>query len=397
MFPNRTIAFWVGILLLLGATQCSTQPSSPIAGNIRLSKGWKPVVYLVQPRNFAEIATNYSGVIVDSAAIGSDGSFAFPKPPLTETKTLFQICIQKIGNRFPNQLLDHELPGSNYMPVVATKGEPLDISAEAEHFQASFLIQNPSADNRALLRLRDVRHNAFGQEGLKMAEGEHTDEAALLEREAALHRFRQPLMAFADSSTSLWPALVAVRWVSPESDYERVPEFLFRQCEKWQEKAPGNPWAEQLCKLGTREKLPVLIGDIIPDFPLPMVSGDTVQLHTLLGNKLTILDVWASWCTPCRRENREILSPLWALEKEHGLQILGYSIDSSPAAWKAAITKDGASWPHASHLSGDATPFLERLRITTIPANFILDAQGKVIAKNLHGDALKVFLAEYFK
>ncbi len=397
MFSNNFIAALILVLLLQGATQCRTQSASPISGKVTLSSDWKPMMYLVQPRNFLEIASNFSGLVVDSAAILGEGRFSFTKLSLSGEKALFQLCVQKAGNRFPNQLMDDDPLMSNYMPVVLQKGDRLQVSAEAGHFQASFSIQNPSEENQALLKLRDIRHHAFRQESAQMAGGEHSDEAALLEREAALNRYQQPLMAFADSSISLWPALVATRWVSPLSDYERVPEFLFGQCEKWHGKAPENQWTAQLCQAANREKLPVLKGDKIPDFQLPMLAGDTMSLYTLLGARLTILDIWASWCAPCRRENREVLSPLWTQQKDRGLQILGYSIDSSPAAWKAGIAKDAAAWPHASHLSGDATPFMEALRITSIPANFILDARGKVLAKNLHGDALRVFVEEYLK
>ncbi|MBL7810319.1 MAG: hypothetical protein JNN28_21025, partial [Saprospiraceae bacterium] len=58
---------------------------------------------------------------------------------------------------------------------------------------------------------------------------------------------------------------------------------------------------------------------------------------------------------------------------------------------------DGANWPQASHLSGDDTPFMQTLRISTIPANFILDAQGKILAKNLHGEVLSRFITEYLQ
>ena len=202
-------------------------------------------------------------------------------------------------------------------------------------------------------------------------------------------------MAFADSTRWLYPAVVAVRWVSPQADYERVPEFLSRQCQKW---SPQNSdWARQLCAAASPEKLPVQIGQIIPDYPLPVVSGDTILLHGLLGKRLTVLDIWASWCAPCRRENRHVLTPLYQQYKSAGLQIIGYSIDSSPESWKAAIAKDGAVWLHTSHLSGDATPFMEALHLTTIPANFILDSKGKIIAKNLHGEELSSFVSEYLK
>lgn len=395
VMPNYRISVLpLAILYLLTSAQCNTQSLPPVSGTINRTAGWKPMVYLVQPRQFSDIASSYSGTIVDSASIAADGSFAFLKMPFNAEKTLFQICVQKDGNRFPNQLMDDDPLLSNYMPIVLQKSVPLFVTAEAGWLQTTFSIQNASPDNEALLHLRDIRRQAYE---LHRRQAQHPDENALLEQEESLRQYRLPMMAFADSSTLFWPALVAVRWVSPAGDYERVPEFLYGQCQKWREQIPDNPWIAQLCKAGSREKLPVLAGDIIPNYPMPMAAGDTLALHRLLGEKLTVLDIWASWCAPCRRENREVLAPMYALHKEKGLQIIGYSIDSSPAAWKAAVAKDGAVWPHASHLSGDATPFMEALRITTIPANFILDAGGKVMAKNLHGEDLKEFISDYFK
>lgn len=385
------------VLLLQTTTQCSTQTDATISGKVKLTEAWKPMLYLVQPRNFAETASSFSGTVLDSARVAADGSFAFNRVPISQAQTLFQLCIQKAGTRFPNQLLDDNPLLANYMPVVLSAHQVLEISAEAQRFQASFFIQNPSAENHALLQLRDLRLRLFQQEQPFLSVEKHADENTLLDYEAALLRFREPLMRFADSSTHFWPAILAARWVSPSFDYERVPEFMFRQCEKWGKSAPENPWTAQLCAAGNREKLPVLLGDKIPDFLLPLAKGDTLTLHNLLGARITILDIWASWCAPCRRENRDVLAPIWAKYKDQGLQIIGYSIDSSPDAWKAAIAKDGTRWPHASHLSGDETPFLSALRINTIPANFILDAEGKVIAKNLHGDSIISFLEDYLE
>lgn len=373
-------------------SHCSTQSLPSISGSVQLSEGWKPVIYLVQPRNFSEVASNYSGLVLDSAVITKDGHFAFPKVSLPADQTLLQLSIQRTGNRFPNQLVDENPLLANYMPLVVTKGETLLIKAVAEHFQASFELKNPSATNHALLQLRDLRHETFRKEQNLLLNGDHSSESALMHFEDALLRYRKPIMAFADTTRYWWAALVATRWVSPTSDYERVPEFLFRQCTRWSKEAPEQAFTDQLCALGNREHLPILTGDSFPNAALPMMQGDTVSLYSLLGKQMTIVDLWASWCAPCRKENREVLEPLWKQYQSAGLQILGYSIDSSPAAWKAAITKDGADWPHASHLQGDDAPLLATLRISTIPANYILDAQGKVIAKNLHGEALRAFV-----
>ncbi|MBK9492234.1 MAG: TlpA family protein disulfide reductase [Haliscomenobacter sp.] len=244
-----------------------------------------------------------------------------------------------------------------------------------------------------MITLRDIRHAAFSQWKAQLTAV--PDEEHLLEQENAVRQFQAPLMAFADSTTSMLAALVATRWVSLQNDYERVPEFLHGQCQKWSELQSGAPFVAQLCEKANA--LPLLTGEVIPDFSFAMSTGDTVSLKSLLGKKLTILDIWASWCVPCRRENQQVLTPLWAAYREKGLQIIGYSIDSSEGAWRNAIKKTAPCGPHASHLTGDETPFMDALRIATIPANFILDGDGKVVAKNLHGEELKAFVEEFLK
>jgi len=395
--------------LLFTCTRCSVP--TPISGNIVMKAGWKPFVYLVAPREFSEIASSFSGMVLDSAQIGEDGRFAFSKLPIVDEKfpILYQLVMQPEGSLYPNQFLDDNPLLANYMPIVLKSNNFLRFTAGADRFQASFRIESPltvardetdpgfdpNVANAALLKLRDIRHASYLRWQTQLEAAKTPDENTLLEQEEAVRQFRLPLMQFADTTNAVWAALVATRWVSPQQDYERVPEFLHGQCQRWTDNRAAAHYIFRLCEKANN--LPLLVNADIPDFPFPMSSGDTVSLKSLLGKKLTILDIWASWCVPCRRENREVLTPLWAAYRKNGMQIIGYSIDSSEGAWRNAIAKDGAVWPHASHLSGDETPFMEVLRISTIPANFILDGNGKVVAKNLHGEALKAFVEEFLK
>lgn len=110
------------------------------------------------------------------------------------------------------------------------------------------------------------------------------------------------------------------------------------------------------------------------------------------------MDIWASWCAPCRVENRNVLVPLWEKYNSEGFQIVAYGLESSETAWSNAIEKDGAfRWLHASHLQGDQNPLMDTLRLKTIPANFLLDEKGRVLAKNLHGEDLIMFVDDYMK
>lgn len=392
---------WMGyfpFLLLLLHTSCREQ--APLSGKLQLESNnpWSNTIYLIQPHSLDEVAASFVGQLIDSALIQADGSFVFEKMPDTSDPILLELAIQKKGERFVNRL-DNENPiTANYFPIIWKNGLPLQVRASIAQFQSSFSIKNPSPENAALLQLRDIRQAAF-QQLMAKNNVEDTDETKLLEKETALLNFQQPLMDFAQQTDYLLPALLAIRWASPNNDYERIPELLVTQCQKWQGKNAGHPWVAQLCNKSNQARLPVLKGAKIPNAPLPMLSGDTIALYQLIGKqRLTLLDIWASWCAPCRRENQSILVPLWENYHQKRFEIIGYALDASEKTWKKAIDTDGAyRWLHASHLQGDDAPLLEILRIQTIPANFLLDADGKVLAKNLHGEDLIQFVKTYMK
>jgi thiol-disulfide isomerase/thioredoxin len=392
----KAITHYLLFLVCLGLLSC-TEPS-PLSGTVTFNaKGtWSPRIYLIDPAGFDGIATSYRGSVLDSAVIAEDGSFSFSQMPDTPEPVLLQLAVQQKEERFLNKLENDDIAHSNYFPLVWQNGTSIRISATADQFQQSFSITNPSPENQALLQLRDLRHAAF-QKMQAASTGDPHDADQLLDAEKALLQFRQPMMEFAESTEYLLPALVAIRWVSISGDYERIPEFIYGQCQQWEKARPDHPWTAQLCRYGRKESLPVLKGDLIPDYPLPMLAGDTIALHQLLAPKLTLLDLWASWCAPCRRENREVLVPLWEKYQAQGFQIVGYALDAGAKVWQGAIEKDGADrWLQASHLQGDDAPFFAQLRISTIPANFLVDAEGRVVGKNLHGEELVEFVEAYF-
>ena len=393
LFPLLSL---MALSLTMIVPSCKAQPSSPLSGHIQTDDEWKPFVYLVKPRHFNEIAADYLGQVIDSAAIGADGRFTFQNLTVPGEKMLVTIAVQKKGSRFANHLSDEIPSEANYMPIVLRKESSITCKAQIAHFQQSFSIDQPSYDHHALMTLRDTRFEAH-LHWIESTTDLPDDDSLIIIKEDLYDQYISVMRQFADSTNSLEAALVAIRWASPNGDYERMPEFLHGQCEKWKTLQPGHDFVIELCAAADKKNLPVMVGDVMPDYTLPLANGDTVSLRSLIGERLTVVDVWASWCAPCRKENRDILAPLWAAYKDKGLQIIAYSIDSNGAAWKAAITKDGAVWVHASHLTGDASPYMEALRISTIPANFILDGKGEIIAKNLHGEELENLIKEYIK
>jgi len=132
----------------------------------------------------------------------------------------------------------------------------------------------------------------------------------------------------------------------------------------------------------------VRIGVKAPLFAAPDTSGNTLNLKDLRG-KYVLLDFWASWCGPCREENPNVVKA-YEQFKDKGFTVLGVSLDQPGKhdAWVKAINADGLVWQHVSDLKFWKSDIAKLYSIRSIPQNFLLDPQGKIVAANLRGEAL---------
>jgi peroxiredoxin len=143
------------------------------------------------------------------------------------------------------------------------------------------------------------------------------------------------------------------------------------------------------------ERLTMLnIGKEAPNFSAPNPDGKQLSLNEIKG-KATIIDFWASWCGPCRRENPNVVK---VYDKYHdkGLEIISVSLDKpgQKEKWLKAIEDDKLTWHHVSNLQYFQDPVAQQYNIQSIPATYILDADGKIVAKSLRGQALEDKIAE---
>lgn len=160
--------------------------------------------------------------------------------------------------------------------------------------------------------------------------------------------------------------------------------------------APEISTSEYVVKLKEiiQEQKKTAIGVVAPDFTMNNPEGKPVQLSSLRG-KVVMIDFWASWCAPCRQENPNVVK-LYQQFHSKGFEIIGVSLDKTQEDWVKAIKDDQLSWIHVSDLQFWQNSAARLYAVNSIPQTYLLDKEGKIIAKGLRSEQLAAKLSELF-
>lgn len=203
----------------------------------------------------------------------------------------------------------------------------------------------------------------------------------------------QYLVNFIDTVKSPLLARIAVGSLN----IEKNKESFDRVKERLQKEMPNSKtYQEYTAYLQSLQSvLNTAVGQVAPNIELPSPDGDNIDLASLKG-KVVLVDFWASWCRPCRRENPNVVR-IYEKYKNKGFEVYSVSLDRTKDKWVKAIEQDNLVWPgHVSDLGGWKSSAAALYSVKSIPQTFLLDAEGKIIAKNLRGERLEKKLEELF-
>lgn len=307
----------------------------------------------------------YGATPIDTVTLDEKGNFAF-KGQIDEKAILFISFgnyknIYMVVDNTTNNKLDVTIDGDQ-ITYSAQKGtETNELSKIANllsEFNKKYLALNAIYGNKNIAVIE--RNNAKAQ--MDIIKGEWDEKQT--------NQLKQ--------TNSLLASIFAIEMLQVQADKATEEQNLAIIAKE----TTPNRWYD-FYKPKAQQRLKTAVGAKAPNFTLQTPKGDTLSLEDLKG-QYVLVDFWASWCRPCRAVNPYLVS-VYNQYKDKGIEFLGVSLDKTKPKWEAAIAQDGLTWKHVSDLRGWQSYAAKLYGVNSIPANILLDKNGVIVAKNLHG------------
>ena len=303
--------------------------------------------------------------IQDSVYVAKGGMFEFVGSG-SETSTLYFLTF---GNTNPPGIpviLEH---GAQVKLGVTKVGEAYDITLVGGEY------------NKSMLKLYNL-YTGFEKEMAAFNAEVATIDATTVTEEIRTNTTQRYTKMISSRSEAIEqfiqnePASPATYFAVKYLFQKPASKLILIAADKMGKELPNSLYTKNLVSLATNIG-PTVEGAIAPEISLKTPEGEILALSSLRG-KVVLIDFWASWCGPCRKENPNV-KKIYEKYKDQGFEIYAVSLDNNEAQWKGAIAKDGLTWKHVSDLVGWKSSAAQLYQVRSIPQTFLLDQEGRIV------------------
>lgn len=370
------------VLLTISLFACTGNKGGTISGKIEGLEG--QTIYL------ESFANNHS-VYTDSTVAGADGSFTI-KPAQPLQLDYYQIVLG------PKQ----------YITLITDSSECIEVKGDLSNLNESLRIEG--SVNSEALRDFDLACIPFDKKDEELAQKFQMPGISEEEKQQHMQSLVENRKQRADfvkkwleTNSSTPAALLAIQQLDPKTDMATFQNVFSDLKKSFGHSAVYKGIKQQVQMVVTKQNQPappktnsnVSVGNVAPEISLPDPKGAVRKLSSLRG-KTVLIDFWASWCGPCRRENPNVVAAYKKYNKD-GFEVYSVSLDKAKESWTQAIADDGLIWKnHVSDLKWWDSEAAKTYGVSSIPFTVLIDKDGKVLGYNLRGAALEAELASIY-
>ncbi|NJC27099.1 TlpA family protein disulfide reductase [Neolewinella antarctica] len=392
----------VTTLLLLSAYVAG---QTKINGHFESAEGWSREVYLLAITDYNSVFASTERYNIDTTSLDSNGNFEFSLGELPCTDCLYRIDVRPADAE--GAFIYGGTSKENYALFELQNNGSYYLTGSVSNLTKSFSINGGDA-SWSYEEIRKIREPVYAvgdevnakftdEEYLRGKDIDSLQSVFLGKLEAVINDNNKLLADFIDRSANIYDRTIGLSVYDYDQSADNDIEYYEEVFNGIDSTYVNHPYYRQLAEKINEVKYVLPVGSVAPDLRIIDSEGKMVSLDST-GKNLVLVDFWASWCSPCRYENREFVKPLYDRFKDAGFEVFSVSLDKSRDQWLKAIEKDKMTWINVSDLLGTDSPVYTTYKIESIPTTYLIDKEGMdILAKNIRGEELVKFVEQYYK
>lgn len=392
------------LFVCLILTFIQVEGQTTIQGKFESMENWSNEVYLLGITNYGDVFSATTMYEIDTVMVDSFGFFEFRLDELPCEGCLYRIDVRPQNHS--GVIIYGGTSKENFALFELKEGQEIRIEGNADQLTRTFQIKE--SDNWSYEEIRRLRESVYeisdsisllfsDPQKLMGKDLDSLKEVSIKKIVEAADSNNKILFEYISRSASIYDKILGMKIYDYDMKMDNDIDLYEHIVSTIDTVFHLHPYYQQLVKDIHETKYVLPVGSIAPNLILESSGGELISLEEI-GENLILLDFWASWCSPCRHENRQTVKPLYDRFKDKGFKVYSVSMDDNKEKWNRAIEADQMTWVNVSDLLGTNSEVYSIYKIDGLPTTYLIESEGfKILGRNMRGEELMEFVESYYE